>query len=332
MNADQLPFTIRATYNLHFILEHFLGYKNFTRFCGFSNQKLNVKIEKLLSDKIDSYVPHKPLFRESNKAEKSSDAVILLRGLAAEWPATKKWSLPFFAENYGDREIILSDLKGTIDPQNPQSFERLRMNAYVKQIDEGTLKYLKLSNLVQQEKSLQNDLDLISLTQFLLPGSFGETFYMFIGGKGTITPLHNEISNNIYVQISGQKKWILYPPTDNLLLNPRTERRQYCFSNLNPYNIHDPQYPLQKYARKIEIVLNPGDVLRIPPFYWHYIENMSNSISVSYKFINLPSAYHSSSLFLALFFLSTKPWLLKSFFINRFQKDDYLLTKEDKRL
>jgi len=326
MKPADLPAHLWRKYNRHFIFEHFLGYKSFTSLFGNSHKKLVDEIKSFMEGRADSNRQFK--IKETNTISKDLGNVIVYRGLAADWPGASKWNLDYFAENYGDREITITDNVGSIDRKNPQQFEKLKLGKYIQQIKSGSLKYLKFSSIVQKEKDLQDDLNLSWLKNFLLPASFGEILYLFMGGKNSVTPLHDELPCNVYVQISGQKKWILYPAEDRIFLNPRTERRSYFFSHLDPKDENNPGYPLQKYARKVEIILSPGDVLWVPPFFWHYIENLTDSIGVSYKFVNLPASFRSSRLLTMLVFLSTRPSLLYTFFANRLIKGDYLMTKK----
>ena len=42
-------------------------------------------------------------------------------------------------------------------------------------------------------------------------------------------------------------------------------------------------YPLFKEAKYIEIILNPGQILVIPPYWWHCAENIDTNIAISYR-------------------------------------------------
>jgi lysine-specific demethylase 8 len=130
------------------------------------------------------------------------------------------------------------------------------------------------------------------------------------------------------VQVYGKKKWVLYPAGDRIFLDARTERRPYYFSNVIPDAGPDKQLPLQHLASKREVILEPGDILWVPPFVWHYIENLSDSIGVSYKYANFSSSLKSSRMLTLLFLFTTKPSIIYSFFVTRIKKDDYVLTKK----
>lgn len=338
MKPKELKYSHWLKYNVYFVLEHFLGYKRIKDWFGNNTNQLfkqidsdiatKRKLEAVAMPELDASV----ITNNIKKFRAISRGPVLFRGGAKDWAATQKWSLDFFEEAYGDRQILMNDLVGTIDPNNPQEFRWIALKEYIGMLRDGSLEYLKFSPLVQNEKSLQEDLDLKWLRAFESFGSFGKMFYLFIGGKGSITPIHNEFPSVVYIQISGHKKWTIYMPEDRIYLDPRTERRIYFYTNADPLKKENPEYPLFKYARKYEATLGPGDVLWFPPFAWHHVENYDESIGVSYKFANFSSGLRASKMMTILFLMATKPNLLLAFVASRFKKDDYTLTKSEKDL
>jgi len=59
-------------------------------------------------------------------------------------------------------------------------------------------------------------------------------------------------------------------------------------------------------------VLDAGDVMYIPPFVWHYVENVTTTIAVAYRFFSLRDALRSSWPLTVAKFLSTRPSLFHS--------------------
>ena len=301
-------------YNLYFALEHFFGYANFTRFFGKKSARLTQKIktecQKTQKETTLKLQELDPAFIENGQIKKIAKQLkepVLLKGAAKDWGCTKKWNLDFFQEHFGDLEVHLVDTVGAVDPKNAQEFETLSLREYIDQLKKGSFKYLKFSNLMHDKMELQKDLNLDWLKKFELPGSIGRRFFSFIGGAGTITPLHNEFPPVVYVQVYGRKRWILYPSKERIFLDPRTERRHYFYTNANPEQLEEPEFPLIKYGQRYEVILEPGDVLWFPPFAWHYVENLTDSIGVAYKYNHIPAAFSSSKVLTSLYFMATKP-------------------------
>ena len=95
---------------------------------------------------------------------------------------------------------------------------------------------------------------------------------------------------NILCQIQGSKHVILYPPSDVSLFNLAPGASS---SSMNVFDPDAPaKYPYLKYAHPQRSVLKPGEVLYIPPFWFHTaapVEKVSISINVFFR--NLPSGY-----------------------------------------
>lgn len=319
-------------FNLFFFLEHILGYSRFQKTLGQYRKELYAEIDRYFKNSGRGAGSHELL--NINKDISFSDFKKLcyepvmprvFRKAALEWPAIKKWNLEFFEDKYGDKKIVLNDNVGL----NPQEYDdSMNLKQYINQLREGSLKYLKFSRIVHDDDNLKNDLNLAWLRQFHLPGSFREEFQMFMGGQGTLTPLHVGFSCNLFVQVMGRKKWILYPAGDRIFLDPRAERTFYYYSKANPYNLDDPNFPLLKYARKYEIILEPGDVLWNPPFTWHHVENLTHSIGIGYRFNSVLAAFKSSKVLASLIFMATKPNIFHHFYVSLTQKQPYLFAKK----
>jgi hypoxia-inducible factor 1-alpha inhibitor (HIF hydroxylase) len=103
----------------------------------------------------------------------------------------------------------------------------------------------------------------VSMTQF------------FCGLEGAFSPCHYDPQDNAFAQVRGYKRV--------LLLHPRH------FGSLYPWPVHHPQdrqsrvdfdapdlKAFPRYAELmghgLEVVVGPGDILRIPPGWWHHIE------------------------------------------------------------
>jgi len=106
--------------------------------------------------------------------------------------------------------------------------------------------------------------------------------YVWLGGPGIGPGLHYDMDHNFFMQMVGRKRFILFPPweTKNLYPNP----------SIHPCNrkaqvdFDDPDletYPKFKNAKAFVAILNPGDLLYIPPFWWHKVHSLTQSVSLS---------------------------------------------------
>ena len=95
---------------------------------------------------------------------------------------------------------------------------------------------------------------------------------------------------NVLCQIRGSKRLILYPPSDvsHLDIAPG--------ASSSSFNVFDPnaaaKYASLRDAHPQEAILTPGDVLYIPPLWFHAAVPMENlSISINVFFRNLDGGY-----------------------------------------
>jgi len=124
----------------------------------------------------------------------------------------------------------------------------------------------------------------------------------WLGPKGTKTPLHTDPYHNILCQIVGYKYVRLYAPSETPKVYPlgidgkgvnmeNTSRVDVSHfrsrslggsTDLDAIRVAGKVFPLFKDAKYQEAILGPGECLYIPLGWWHYVESLSTSFSVSF--------------------------------------------------
>mmetsp|Transcript_23236 Transcript_23236/g.65240 ORF Transcript_23236/g.65240 Transcript_23236/m.65240 type:complete len:625 (+) Transcript_23236:81-1955(+) len=135
-------------------------------------------------------------------------------------------------------------------------------------------------------------------------GEWGEqAALLFIGGGGPLstTRLHADPAHNVYYQVQGQKRWFLFPPSEAPFLYP-VSRGNVAF--MTPLG-HDQivhgdvgDHPLASAARGgLVVTLNPGDVLVIPPMWFHAVVNLGQPtdpvVGLAFNSIGLGKAFRA---------------------------------------
>lgn len=114
--------------------------------------------------------------------------------------------------------------------------------------------------------------------------------FVWIGPGGTLTPLHHDLTNNFFVQLYGRKRFLMVPACEV----PYVFNEKHVYTKVDIFNPDYQRYPLFKRATVLEVTLNPGDSLFIPIGWWHAVESLDVSISVSMTNFNAPNAYNST--------------------------------------
>ena len=110
--------------------------------------------------------------------------------------------------------------------------------------------------------------------------------FIWIGGGDIVSHTHYDASHNTYVQISGRKTFVLSAP--------RTWSRHYLFPRGHPGNQKSRvdwekkmdeatkrAFPRWKHIDAWIANLEPGDVLYIPPYWFHQVASTTTSISAN---------------------------------------------------
>ena len=132
-----------------------------------------------------------------------------------------------------------------------------------------------LKNAPQLAKELQNfPLD-------YLPNWYSKDWYkfclFFIGPSKGTTPLHFDSceTNNLFFQVSGTKKFIIVPENDRL----EPFRLKWQWSSINAEAPSQVEEELLQSVGAFEVILEPNDILYMPPRTWHQVRMIEPGVS-----------------------------------------------------
>jgi hypothetical protein len=209
---------------------------------------------------------------------------VKLTGLVDHWPAMRLWSLEYMVEKLGDAQVELQGERESAKDYELYKYRHRRklpmrevVNA-IRQFDSTNEFYVTAFNDTTNKTTLAplwDDLGPISILQ----STGGRDGFFWMGPKGTLTPLHHDLTNNLLVQVVGHKKVRMIAPFEL----PRVRNHVHCFSEITTEELKagGPELPDQ-----IESVIGPGDALFLPVGWWHHVEALDASISMS--FTNFP--------------------------------------------
>jgi hypothetical protein len=219
---------------------------------------------------------------------------VLMDDLANTWPALQRWTPEYLAEQLGGAEVeVMTGRESDPDYEVNGGAHRQQMpfNEYVEQVvstEHGNDIYLVANNhLLESEASdpLWQDFELDSrfLTQ---DGARARTFIWF-GPAGTITPLHHDIMNVLFHQVVGSKRVTLISPLDT----PSVYNSRSVYSDVMVEAPDFDRFPAFRDAHPIVVDVAPGEALFIPVGWWHHVEALDLSVSVSTTSFAYPNAF-----------------------------------------
>lgn len=220
---------------------------------------------------------------------------VILMDIADTWPARNAWTLDYFEQQLGEETVELMTNRDS-DPGYERRGEshrtRVKFREYIGYLREnptGNDRYLVANNGLLDlpaAKRLREDFE--SPAEYMDEAISSGRVFLWLGSAGTVTPLHHDVMNIIIVQVIGRKRFIL--------IDPLRARYVYnddgVFSMVDAANPDYSRFPLYAYADPITVLLEPGDALFIPVGWWHHVESLDLSASLSFTNFVFPNEYH----------------------------------------
>lgn len=201
------------------------------------------------------------------------------------WPALKHWKQSDYLMSIaGDRTVPIEIGSHYTNENWSQDLVKFKdfLNRQISP-DQACdrIEYLAQHNLFDQIPALRND---ILIPEYCCVGNGNETVDIkaWLGPKGTISPMHYDPKHNLLCQVFGHKKIILAAPDDSPYLYPHETEMLKNTSRIDAENIDVAEFPLCLHAKFFHLNLYEGEMLYIPPRWWHYVRSLEKSFSVSF--------------------------------------------------
>lgn len=214
-----------------------------------------------------------------------SSLPVVVTGLIDHWPALARWSPQYLAERYGDISVEISHRRES-DPNYEANYEQLTatvsLRRFVEMVNAGGTSndyYLTARNQALAKTELRGLLSDLGPIEGYLVDAPNDPPRLWFGPAGTVTPLHVDARGVLFAQIHGRKRFKLIAPCFTRWLY----NDDRCFSSVDlSHSIDFNRYPLMRDVPILETMLEPGDVLFIPITWWHWVEAVDVSISLSF--------------------------------------------------
>jgi hypothetical protein len=321
----------RFEYGIYQLLDHFIGRERVFRIFGKRRRRFYKKLTQTLRESGEGRII--PMERRKDLSLKEfrnhylrKGIPVILDGGAKDWDCVKNWSFDYFKELYGDDEALM----GT--QENMGKFEVSTLREVIENIQSGGGKYFRFYPFLYKHPERIKDVDYKWLRKRINKISFFDCFQVFIGAKGGGSYLHNANPPNLFIQIWGEKDWILYPQYYTMVIDPNPVRNIYRNAPnrkdgkpFDPFEAGDysPPYELFKYIDGYSAHLKPGDILWNPPHYWHAIKNPTDAIGMGYRWAAPLYALKLTPLYMFLDICATHPPIWK--YYQLLKKDSNLI-------
>ncbi len=220
---------------------------------------------------------------------------VLIEGAARNWNCCRRWTLEFLRDRCGDEIVKITQRRGvtTEAPIGDKEYSHeMPFREYVDQLLNGGKPYLRFSSLLEAFPELLEDLDLGYLKQ--MRSSSGAWVQAFIGAKASRTPFHAAMSEGLFINVLGVKRWVLVPSHYNAIMNPDTRPSEIVHTGVDALAPDLDAYPGFDCIDKYEVIQQPGDILYFPAWMWHYVENLEHTIGLRYGFASVRGAWVGS--------------------------------------
>ncbi len=216
---------------------------------------------------------------------------VLLRGIAKEWVAYKKWTSPEFIQTYGKVQVIA---RIHVPKLEEKIFTLSDYLEYMQTTTDERPYYLSAWRFASDYPELINDYDIPDyfenwirrIPAHLLKRKDYDYFlrWMYIGAKNTGSPMHRDVLDTSAwnAVLSGKKAWLFYSGDETENLYPVNRYN----SPVDGFNVNATLYPKFKKAMGYSCIQESGDVVFTPSSWWHQVRNLEAGISLTENFIN----------------------------------------------
>ena len=214
-----------------------------------------------------------------------------LTAIIDHWPALTRWSLDHFGAIAGDAVV-----EAQVERERSPDYE------LAKDDHRRLVRFAELLDWLRKEEA-SNDIYLTAYNSgtnaaalaplwddmapiALLDGTRTRDGFFWLGPKGTLTPWHHDLTNNLLVQVIGRKRVRMAPPW----AFERMRNSHHCFSDWGndalPAGPGDSMKP-----PVLETIIGPGEAVFLPVGWWHQVQALDLSASMSFTSFCRPNVH-----------------------------------------
>jgi hypothetical protein len=214
---------------------------------------------------------------------------VVVTGGMDDWPAMKLWTPRYFQELLRGMEHPLRETDDEIEYAFVNHTKRvMSVSDYIAALDDEALAgsrrpYFGNVPLASPatERWFAPIRDHFTFPD-VLPDRVGDELRLWIGGPGQKSTIHNDSNHGFNAQVYGKKAFILFPPDQHPSLYAVRISDDTWVSQVDWEDPDPVQHPTYRHAQGgMEVVLEEGEMLYIPAFWWHAAKALSTAINVN---------------------------------------------------
>ncbi|XP_028294161.1 bifunctional peptidase and (3S)-lysyl hydroxylase JMJD7 isoform X2 [Gouania willdenowi] len=252
----------------------------------------------------------------------------IIRNACSHWPALNKWTNEYLREKVGSKVISVAITpNGYADAVLGDRFvmpeERQMSLSSVLDIMEGKMKvggvvYVQkqCSNLLQELPELTSDMEPHVPWMSTALGKLPDAVNFWLGEASAVTSMHKDHYENLFCVISGEKQFLLLPPTDRPFIpygnhgNPHltahcihgvyqpavyhqrddgefevidlSDSEKVPWIPIDPLDPDLTHYPQYQQAHPISCTVRAGEMLFLPSLWFHHVRQSHGCIAVNF--------------------------------------------------
>ncbi|KAF2965803.1 hypothetical protein GQX73_g7755 [Xylaria multiplex] len=210
-----------------------------------------------------------------------------------------KWTAAYLTENIGSqRRVVVHEASSSTMDFNSKNFSYTTKDfaSFMTEVEKGGKQYLRAlseehpsdqpANIEVDFPNISSDFQLPPELSFVKRNEFSSV--LRISGRANMW-LHYDVMANVYCQIVGSKKLVLFPPGDVSYLSFAPGA-----SSSSTDVLQGLETPALALTHPHEVTLGPGDILFLPPLWLHATAPLTDfGVAVNVFFKNLEVGYSS---------------------------------------
>jgi len=219
----------------------------------------------------------------------SSNFPVVVRGLLKDSFAVKNWSLDHLKNNYGDAVTTCLEHREDENKYDTPHYQvhttsQLTVSEIIDNIRSRKRKHaVACSSIFGSHVKTLKEVELKKIEELFDCKVFRPE--LFIAGPQNRTNFHCAAGGNIFCQVHGEKQWVFVAPWHSAWIYPNigySGSGAYVGSPVitKKQEKDSSYYPLYNCVPKYVVRVKPGDILFTPPWWWHEVSNLSETIGM----------------------------------------------------